>query len=357
MNSSSHLVLAVAATLLLPPAAANAAEVALVAPRSGAFDLLGKQMGDGAMAAATALGAKITWIDESCEAGSGAAIAEAVKAAGASAAIGFLCSESLDGALPLLKTAGIPAISLSVRAPVLMEDALKHDWPFYRLAPSTAAEAEQLIAVILRDWPGKAFALIEDGTIRGRELAEAIRNALEERGMKPAFIDTFRPGQEQQISLVRRLKKAGATHAFVGGDRNDVAIIARDAAAESTPLTLLGGDGMRAANQPVPLADGVLAVTIPDFDTQSQARNVADRLRQAGIEPEGYVLPAYAAVQIIAAAEKSSPTSLQQALNGQMFETVVGAVSFGENHELKSNPYRLLEWRGNAFQTPSPRTQ
>ena len=305
-------------------------------------------MADGANAAAATLNAEITWIDETCEPGSGPSIAEALKAAGVTAAIGFLCSESLEGGLPLLMAAGIPAISVSVRAPILMEDAVKYGWPFYRLAPSAAAEAQALVDVILRDWAGAAFALIEDGTIHGRELAETIRNTLEERGMRPAFLDTFRPGQEQQIALVRRLKKAGVTHVFIGGDRNDIAIIARDAASESTPLSLLGGESLSAADQPVPLATGVRAVSLPPWDTQPAGTAVAAALLQQGVVPEGYVLPTYAAVQVVEAASKIAGP-LDTAMTSGSFETVIGPLAFGADHELTTNPYRLVEWNGTTF--------
>lgn len=343
----------VAATL---PVVAEAASIGLVAPKSGAYEALGKQMADGAMAAAADLGTEITWIDETCEPGSGPAIAEALKQAGVKTAIGVLCSETLEGSLPLLQQAGIPAITISVRAPILMEDALKFGWPFYRMAPSNGAEAAKLIEVILRDWSGSAFALIEDGTIRGRELVDAIRNALEERGMKPAFLDTFRPGQEQQVALVRRLKKAGVTKVFIGGDRNDVAIIARDAAAESIPLELLGGDGLHAANQPIPLADGVRAVTLPAYNTQPPATSVAAALEAKAIIPEGYVLPAYAAVQVAAKAQGKA-ASVESRLKTETFDTVLGPIAFGADHELRDNPYRLLEWRGTVFLPPVPGTQ
>ncbi|SMC81675.1 branched-chain amino acid ABC transporter substrate-binding protein [Rhizobium sp. RU36D] len=346
MSYIVRLCLSLAAAAL--PATADAASIGLVAPKTGAYETLGKQMADGAMAAAADLGTEITWIDETCEPGSGPAIAEALKQSGVKTAIGFLCSESLEASLPLLQQAGIPAITISVRAPILMEDALKFSWPFYRMAPSNGAEAAKLIEVMLRDWPGSAFALIEDGTIRGRELVEAIRNALEERGMKPAFLDTYRPGQEQQVALVRRLKKAGVTKVFIGGDRNDVAIIARDAAAENITLDLLGGDSLHAANQPIPLADGVKAVTLPAYNTQAPATAVAAALEAKAIIPEGYVLPAYAATQVAAKAVANT-VSAEESLKTETFDTVLGPIAFGADHELRDNPYRLLEWRGTVF--------
>ncbi|HCL67165.1 MAG TPA: branched-chain amino acid ABC transporter substrate-binding protein [Rhizobium sp.] len=334
------------------PAVAQATSIGVVAPQSGPFALLGEQMRAGATAAAEDLGVEIRPIDETCKAGSGETIARQLQEAGVAAAIGFLCSESLDGSLPLLKEAGIPAITISVRWQVLMEDALKHNWPFFRMAPTADSEAEKLVDVILREWPDEAFALIEDGTIHGRELSEAIRNALEERGMKPVFTDTYRPGQEQQIAIVRRLAKAGASHVFVGGDRNDVAIIARDAAAEGIALTLLGGDAMRAADQPVPLADGVLAVALPNYATLPEASRVAARLIENGVAPEGYVLPAYAAAQVAAKATASATgggTPIADILTEGVFDTVTGKVAFTAGHELKDNPYRLQQWNGDDF--------
>lgn len=340
-----------AATALSATAAA-AASIGVVAPQSGPFALLGKQMQDGAEAAAERLGIEVHPVAETCQPGSGEAIGRELRDAKVTAAIGFLCSESLDGALPLLKEAGIPTITLSVRWKVLMEDALKNEWPFFRMAPTADDEAEKVIEIILREWSGDAVALIEDGTIHGRELVEAVRAGMEERGMKPVFTDTYRPGQEQQVALVRRLKKAGATHVFVGGDRNDVAIIARDAAAEKATLTLMGGDAMRAADQPVALAAGTLAVALPEYDAFPSAQEAVAILRGKGIVPEGYVLPAFAGVELAAdAAGLSSAMGMPvaEALVGTGFETAIGNVTFDSGHELADNPYVLMEWRAGRF--------
>ena len=355
-----RLLPAIAVALALAAAQASAATVAIVAPTEGAYAALGRQVIDGATAAAKATGIDITLIQETCEPDSSAALGETLRAARVDAAIGFLCSESLESALPALKDAAIPAITISVRGKIIMEDALKHGWPLFRLAPSSDAEGQALSEVILRDWQGFAFALLDDGTIHGRELAEAIRNTLEERGMKPAFTDTYRPGQEQQVALVRRLKKAGITHAFVGGDRSDVAIIARDAASEAIPLTLLGGDAMTAADQPVPLADGTLAVALPDAARLPAAAEAAAALRAAGIEPEGYVLPAYTAIQIAAAAIQQAGAAAKpvaELLVGPSFATVVGPLAFTTGHELAQNPYRLQVWRNKAFDVLPATTQ
>lgn len=346
--------------LAYTPAVAAPLTLAVVAPDSGLFDVLGEQVRQGAHLAADRLSISLVEINESCTQGSGPEIAEQIRKAGAKAAIGFLCSESLVDGLPALAEAGIPAITLSVRWKGLMEDAAKQGWPFFRLAPDSDAEAEKLSEVILRDWAGAAVALLDDGTIRGRELTDQIRTSLENGGLKPVFTDTFRPGQEQQVALVRRLQKAGASHVFIGGDRNDVAVIARDAKSENLALSFLGGDAMRAADAPVPLQEGVLAVALDDTPRAPAAEGLAAELAEKKIAGEGYVLPAHAAVTIVADAAGISSAMgmpLADAMVGTPFETAVGPVTFGEDHELTDNPYRLLEWRNGAFVPVAGRTQ
>ncbi|QXC49602.1 ABC transporter substrate-binding protein [Agrobacterium salinitolerans] len=333
---------------------ASAASIGIVAPQSGPYELLGQQIRQGAKAAAAKLGLDVVEIHESCEDGSGGAIADGLVAAKVSTAIGFLCTETLQGVLPPLKAAAIPAITLSSRAPILMEDALKYGWPLFRLAPSDRAESDRISEIMLRDWKGHSIGLVDDGTIYSRELVDRIRSSLEENGLKPTFADTMRPNQEQQVALVRRLARTGVSHVFVGAERNDVAIIARDAGSENLPLTIMGGDAMNAANNPVPLAANVLAVTRPAYDTLPSAQAVAGELRGAGIEPEGYVLPAYAAAELTAALAEATQAQSKPApeilAGGAVFRTVIGELGFNPSHDLSDNPYRLQRWNGQRFE-------
>ena len=339
---------------------ASAASIGIVAPQNGPYELLGQQVRQGAKAAAAKLGLDVVEIHESCEDGSGGAIADGLVAAKVSAAIGFLCTETLQGVLPPLKSAAIPAITLSSRAPILMEDSLKYGWPLFRLSPSDRAESDRIAEIILRDWKGHSLGLVDDGTIYSRELVDRIRASLEENGLKPTFSDTMRPNQEQQVALVRRLARTGISHVFVGAERNDVAIIAKDAASENLALTIMGGDAMNAANNPVPLTANVLAVTRPAYDALPSAQAVTGELRAAGIEPEGYVLPAYAATELTAALAEATQAQSKPApeilAGGTVFKTVIGDLGFTPSHDLSDNPYRLQRWNSQRFE-PTDRAE
>jgi len=338
-----------ALALAAPPAAARGLTVAVVAPKEGPLAILGQQIRDGARFAAQATGDTVVEIAEACDESDRAGIAKAVLAADAAAAIGFLCTEGLSASLPALAEAKVPAITLSVRSGILMEDALKKKWPLFRLAPGPKAEAEKAVETITRDWKSEPFALIDDGTIHARELVETVRLHLEDVGMKAAFVDTFRPAQEQQIALVRRLAKTGVTRVFIGGDRTDAAIIARDAKAEKAPFRLLGGEALVGADPAVPMTDGVEAIALPDYALTPEGRPVADAMKEKGIVAEGYVLPAHAAMTALAAAAATEGGDLADRLAAGSFKTAIGPLSFGADHELRDNPYRLLVWRAGAF--------
>lgn len=337
-----------ASVLTASPAAAAGLTFAVVAPTEGPLAILGQQVRDGARFAAQANGDTVVEIAEACDESDGAAIGTAILAADVIAAVGFLCTEGLAAALPALAEAKVPAITLSVRSGILMEDALKKKWPLFRLAPGPKAEAEKAVEIIVRDWKAEPFALIDDGTIHARELVETVRLRLEEVGMKATFVDTYRPAQEQQLTLVRRLAQTGVTRVFVGGDRTDIAVIARDAGTEKVALTLIGGEALLGADPLVPMTDGVEAIALPDYQALPEGKAVAAAMKEMDIFAEGYVLPAHAAVTVLAMAA-SREADLVAALSGEPFPTAIGTIAFGADHELRENPYRLLVWRGGAF--------
>lgn len=350
-----HLPIVVATIALT--SAANAATIGVVAPHNGPYSILGAQVLRGAKAALQDSGHQIVEINESCENGSSTAIAEELVNSKASIAIGFLCTESLQGGIEFLAASNIPMLSLSSRASGLIEDAQKYNWPFYRMAPALSDEAQGATVAIISHWKGMPIALIDDGTIYSRELTDNIRLQLENLGLKPSFVDTLRPGQENQVALVRRLARLNINHAFVAADRNDVAIIGRDANANGAKLTLMSGEAMKAANIPVPTTSGTLAVIEPDSRDQPLAKAVVDRLEaDGGAVVEGYVLPAYAAAQLAKSALDASQNEkkpLNELLSTRSFETILGPIRFNEQKGLSSNPFKLQQWNGAAFVDPT----
>ena len=345
--SLKALVFACAAALA---GAAHAEEVriGLAAPLDGPLALLGHQMRDGASQAAG--GAELVVADDGCSAEGGAAAAQQFVARQVEIVVGFLCTEAIEAALPILTEAGIATITSGARANALTDRRRKTGWLVWRAAPRADAEASAVADILSRRWRSELFAIVDDGTIYGRDLSETLRLAAETAGLQPVFVDTYRPQSENQIGLVGRLRRAGATHVFVGGEHDDVAIIARDAAGLDYDLTVAGGEALKAAGE-APLAPGTLMVGLPEWADTADPDALA-RFAQAGIEPEGYVLPTYAATEIaleaIRRAEAAS-APLADVLSDEAYETVIGSIAFDDKGDLAANPFRLLRHDGARF--------
>ncbi|MBS9720309.1 branched-chain amino acid ABC transporter substrate-binding protein [Tianweitania sp. BSSL-BM11] len=333
---------------------ARADVIGVAAPLSGSSSLLGQQLRNGAEAAAKAMTDRPITLevqDDLCTAEGGATAARHFVEMKADFVIGFLCTDAINAAMPFLSQAGIPVVTPGVRTNSLTDNREKTGWPIYRIAPRDDAEEQAVAGLLLPLWRDTLFAIVDDGTIYGRNLAESFRSAAEATGLKPTFVDTFRPQLENQIGLVGRLKRAGATHVFVGGDREDVAIMGRDAQQLDYDLTLAGGEALRAATVNTLPAVGTLMIAPPDWSTEATTETLL-QLRTAGIEPEGYVMPGYAAVEIAAKAIADAAAkgkSARSILDTEDFSTAIGTIRFNEQGDLAANPYRLYRFDGSQF--------
>lgn len=348
-----RLVALILALLMTAPLAARAEAyvIGLAAPLSGPYAIIGEQMRMGAAAALASSGAELVLVDDACTAESGEAAALRFIEREVVAAVGFVCTESVEAALPALAQAGIPVISPVIRTVSLTDRRERTGWPFFRLAPRGDAEHAAAARILIERWREELYALIDDGTIYGRELVESFRLEAEMAGLSAVFIDTYRPQMENQISLIGRLSRSGATHVLVGGDLEDVAIMARDAAELGYDLVIAGGEALRAAPGEVPLSEGVLMIAPPEWQELATEATL-QALRDAEIEPDGYVLPAHAAVEIAviaAAASEDTGQPVADILQARAFPTVIGTVSFDEKGDLTDLAYRLYRHDGEQF--------
>lgn len=322
--------------------------IGISAPLTGPSAGLGAQLRDGAAIAAKAESVELLIEDDACTAAGGMESARKFVARKVSLVVGYLCTEAIEAALPILTQAGIPVITVGVRTDSLTDRRDKTKWQIFRLAPRGDAEAAAAARIIPDLWRREPFAIVDDGTIYGREVAETLRAAVEQQGLKPVFVDVFRPQLDNQIGLIGRLKKAGATHVFVGGDREDIAIMARDSTKLEAGIIFAGGEALRGEGVTA-LAEGTLMIGLPEWSERAAAPVLAAFAADTVIA-DGYALPAYAAVQIAAAVSKMpSGTSLATRLGSGPFETVLGPITFDGKGDLTASPFRLYRYDGQTF--------
>lgn len=334
--------LLLSALLWLPVSAAaqEAPAIGIAAPLSGPSEILGRQILAGAEGVS---GTSRVEVDTPCTEEAGAEAARRFVDAGVKAVVGFVCTPPLAGALPVLAEAGIPVIDIGARSDRVMRRRGEAT-PAWRTAPGPEAEAEAIAALVRERWGGEPYALVEDGSPAARDLADTVRARLDAQGLAPALNDNYRPAEERQFGLARRLAQSGVSRALVFGSRNDVAIVARDAAESGLALEIVSGESLFDAEAEVPLPAGILAVTaLPDAEAPGGEEAPA---------LEGYALPARTGVEIALEAVRRAEAdgrTIAEVLDTETFATSSGLVRFDDGRSAQTQPFRAFRWDGARF--------
>jgi len=104
--------------------------------------------------------------------------------------------------------------------------------------------------------------------------------------------------------------------------------------------------------------ENTLMTFSPDPRKNPAAAELVKRFKDKGIEPEGYVLYTYAALQAWKqAAEKAKSVErdeIVKALNDTEFDTVVGKFKFNEKGDPNLPPYAVYRWSNGTYEQIDP---
>ena len=282
--------------------------VAVLAPLSGPFAPIGRNI---ARTAQSVIDTDVPVVDDGCDAETATAAARDVIASGSKLVIGLPCIDAFDAAAPDLAEAGIAILAVGLQAEDITGTPRGAEtWPVFRIGAPATAEFAVLADHVTTYWRDVSFAVIDDGTLYGRQLTENLRLLLSDAALEPVFVDAYRPLLQNQTALVRRLQRAGATHVVIGGEARDAAVIAANAAAIGYPLQLAGGSVLIAPPEDGHLPDGTIIAAIPaEIDLARMAAQIA----------------------ITAAADPGRAPS--ESLRTDSFETDWGPITFSEDGE------------------------
>lgn len=351
-------IVSLALALASPAAAQEPLRIGLSLPLSGNAAILGQQFRNGARFAVEELAqgrpVELVFADDGCDEELAKLAATDLKNAGIAFAGGMLCNDAARAVAEAFAGTPIPVLASDARSEQLMRDADRNDWSLFRMAPGDDAAAAAAAESLSQRWSGQPWAILDDGTVYGRTLADSLRGLMEEKGMPPVFADSFRPAQSTQASVIRRLQRAGVSAAFAAGAAEDVAIIWGNVLEAGAKIEVAGGEALSAlpwTEAARTVEDGLLAVLEQDPAPPPAQSSLAARLVGAGVEPEPFVFLGYAAIELALAAVQPTPEETLAALRDRRFETVVGAFDFDETGRNVIGRYGLYEWRGDRFVT------
>ena len=265
---------------------------------------------------------------------------------------GHWCSSSTIPASDVYAEAGIPMATVSTN-PKVTERGLKN---IFRIMGRDDQQGEVAGQYLAANFANQKIAVIDDKSAYGKGLADEIAKAMTAKNVKPALRESITAGEKDYSALVTKLKAAGVSVLAFGGYHTELALILRQAQQAGLKLTVMGGDTMTNSELITAAgaaADNVLFTFAPDPRKNPAAADVVKRFRDAKVEPEGYVMYAYAAMQLFAQAaeqaKSAKPAAVQQALAAGSFDTVIGKLAFDARGDNKAPGFVVYRWQGGKY--------
>jgi branched-chain amino acid transport system substrate-binding protein len=338
-------------------------------PLTGANAYIGDQAQQGADMAVADLNARggvlrqqvrLIIVDDACDAGQAAAVAQKLVSERIVFVVGHLCSNASIAAAEIYDKAGVIMISPGSTNPTLTEQGHNN---VFRVCGRDDQQGAVAARHLAKQWRDKKIAILHDGTTYGKGLADATKAELNRLGMRETLYEGYRPGLSDYSDLARRLIAGGIDVVYVGGYYQEIGLLIREAREQGSELRLVSGDAIATEGfwqVAGTAADGTLFTFFPDPRLSPAASEVVDRFRKTGFEPEGYTLTSYAAVQAWAqAAEKVGTTdvkSLIAALHTNEFDTVLGKIGFDKKGDIRQAAFVWFLWRDGKYAPTEPST-
>ena len=195
-------------------------------------------------------------------------------------------------------------------------------------------------------------AVVHDKTPYGQGLADETKKAMNAAGTTEVMYEGVNIGDKDFSALISKMKEAGVTVVYWGGLHTEFGLIERQSAEQGLKATFMSGDGI-VSNELASIAGDAVAGTLMTFSPDPRAdpanKELIEKFRSAGFEPEAYTLYSYASMQVIAgaaaAAGNNDPEAVAAAAKANQFPTVLGELGFDEKGDAKLPGYVIYEWK------------
>jgi len=341
--------------------------IAVVGPMTGQYASFGQQMAAGAKqavadinAAGGVLGRQLVLEigDDACDPKQAVAVANQMVQKGAVLIDGHWCSGSSIPASKVYEEEGVLMISPGSTNPKLTEEGGDNVFRVCGRDDQQGSVAAKFLAERYRD---KKIAVIHDKTAYGQGLADETRKSLEGLGVQPAMYEAYTAGEKDYTALVSKLKQNSIDVLYVGGYHTEAGLIVRQMREQGMSTVLMSGDALITEEYWSITGDageGTLMTFSPDPRKNPKATPVVAAFREKSIEPEGYVLYSYGAIQAWAqAATHAGTVALEpviKALHEKEFDTVLGTIGFDEKGDVSAPGYVVYVWKGGTYQYEQP---
>jgi len=337
--------------------------VAVVGPITGQYASFGAQMKNGGElavedinAAGGVLGKKLDleFGDDACDPKQAVAVANQMTGNNVALVAGHYCSGSSIPASKVYAEANMVQISPASTNPAFTDNRAGPN--IYRVCGRDDQQGGVAGKYIASHFSDKKVAFVHDKTAYGKGLADETKKAMNEAGKQEAMYEAITAGEKDYSALVSKLKQANIDLVYFGGYHTEAGLIIRQMRDQGMNTILMGGDALITQefwSITGPAGEGTLMTFSPDPRKNPAAAEVVKRFKDKGIEPEGYVLYTYAALQAWKqAAEKAKSiesADVVKAMNDTEFDTVIGKFKFNQKGDPNLPPYAVYRWANGTY--------
>jgi branched-chain amino acid transport system substrate-binding protein len=354
---------ALAAMMAFSGAYAGEILIGVAGPLTGPNAAFGAQLQKGAEQAAADINAaggingdmiKLTFGDDVSDPKQGVSVAQKFVGDGVKYVVGHFNSGVTIPASEIYAENGTLVITPSATNPTLTERGL---WNTFRTCgrdDQQGAFAGQVISERAKD---KKVAFIHDKTPYGQGLSDETRKAANALGVTEVMLEGVNAGDKDFSALVTKMKDAGVGFVHFGGLHTEAGLLVKQMRDQGVDATFMSGDGIVStefASIAGPAAEGVINTFTPDLQSNPVNKELVEKFKAAGFNPEAYTLYSYAALKVVAdAANKVGKSDDAQAVAAELkksgpWETVLGPISFNEKGDNNGPAYVMYTWKKQA---------
>src|SRR6516165_11654596 len=358
MKSLKLIGLAVGASLALSSAAfAEDLTIAVAGPMTGGESAFGRQMkNDAEMAVADlnagggVLGKKLALDveDDACDPKQARSVAEKISGMKVPFVAGHYCSSSSIPASEAYADSNVLQITPASTNPTFTDRKL---WNVARVCGRDDQQGAVAGAYIAKNFKGKNIAILNDKTTYGKGLADETKKALNKAGVTEKMFESYNKGDKDFNAIVSRLKLENIDLVYVGGYHQEAGLILRQMRDQGLKTILMAGDAMadkEYASITGPAGEGTLFTFGPDPRKKPTAAAIVEKFKAKNIDPEGYTLYTYAAMQIwsqaAAKAGTTDPKKVMDTIKAGAWDTVIGKIEYDAKGDIKQLDYVVYKW-------------
>src|SRR6516165_11807929 len=358
MKAVKLIGLAIGASLALSTAAfAQDITIAVAGPMTGGESAFGRQMKNGAEqavkdfnAAGGVLGKKLALEigDDACDPKQARSVAEKFASARIPFVVGHYCSSSSIPASEAYADGNVLQITPASTNPLFTERKL---WNVARVCGRDDQQGQVAGDYIAKNFKGKNIAILNDKTTYGKGLADETKKALNKAGVTERLYESYNKGDKDFNAIVSRLKLENIDLVYVGGYHQEAGLILRQMRDQGLKTVLMAGDAMadkEYASITGPAGEGTLFTFGPDPRKKPTAKAVVEKFKAKNIDPEGYTLYTYAALQVWSQAAKKAgttdPKKVMDTIKAGAWDTVIGKIEYDAKGDIKQLDYVVYRW-------------